>query len=135
MMPPKTTHPGLRRRATATSVGRTPATSFGSTRPTSGDDARSTSSGDNSHSNSVDDECAASRVARALLRVFASCLLLFVLPALAGAQSSRLPTPEKVVADYVKAVGGRKHLATLRDASYEWSVASGGADAGTARTL
>src|ERR1043166_7352560 len=127
MMPPKTTHPGLRRRATATS--------FGSTRPTSGDDARSTSSGDNSHSNSVDDECAASRVARALLRVFASCLLLFVLPALAGAQSSRLPTPEKVVADYVKAVGGRKHLAALRDASYEWSVASGGADAGTARTL
>jgi hypothetical protein len=67
--------------------------------------------------------------------VFASCLLLFVLPALAGAQSSRLPTPEKVVADYVKAVGGRKHLAALRDASYEWSVASGGADAGTARTL
>lgn len=67
--------------------------------------------------------------------MFAPCLLLFALPALVRAQSSRLPTPEKVVADYVKAVGGRKRLAALRDASYEWSVASGGADAGTARTL
>lgn len=67
--------------------------------------------------------------------MFAPCLLLFVLPALVRAQSSRLPTPDRVVADYVRAVGGRKRLAALRDASYEWSVASGGADAGTARTL
>jgi hypothetical protein len=110
MMPPKTTDPALRRPATSTSVART-------------------------RSSSCDDKRASARVARALLRAFAPCLLLFVVPALAGAQSSGLPTPEKVVADYVRAVGGRKRLAALRDASYEWSVAGGGADAGTARTL
>jgi hypothetical protein len=65
----------------------------------------------------------------------APCLLLFVLPALARAQSKSLPTPDRVVADYVKAVGGKKRLAALRDASYEWAVASRGAGAGTARTL
>ncbi|MDQ3743578.1 MAG: hypothetical protein M3444_04265 [Acidobacteriota bacterium] len=78
-----------------------------------------------------DDE---TQVGRALLRVLALCLLLFVVPALAGAQSKGLPAPDRVVADYVKAVGGKKRLAALRDASYEWAVASSGADAGTART-
>ena len=84
---------------------------------------------------SNDDTRAATNVGRALLRALAPCLLLFVLPALARAQSQRLPAPDKVVADYVKAVGGKKRLAALRDASYEWAVASRGADAGTARTL
>jgi hypothetical protein len=52
----------------------------------------------------------------------------------ARAQSSKLPTPDRIVADYVKAVGGKSRLASLRDASYEWAVRRGGADAGTART-
>jgi hypothetical protein len=52
----------------------------------------------------------------------------------ARAQSSKLPTPERVVNDYVKAVGGSKRLAALRDATYEWAVLRAGADAGTART-
>jgi hypothetical protein len=72
---------------------------------------------------------------RALPKTFALVLLLFVCsnsPALA--QSSKLPTPERVVNDYVKAVGGGKRLAALRDATYEWAVVRGGADVGTART-
>jgi hypothetical protein len=84
---------------------------------------------------SADDTRSAPKVKRARLTAFASCLLLFALPALVRAQSKGLPTPDRVVADYVKAVGGRKRLAALRDASYEWAVASRGADAGTARTL
>ncbi|HVF45294.1 MAG TPA: hypothetical protein VM936_19865 [Pyrinomonadaceae bacterium] len=65
-------------------------------------------------------------------------LLLLVFCASAGAagaqSSSKLPSPERVVADYVKAVGGRKRLAAVRDATYEWSVLRAGAPAGTART-
>jgi hypothetical protein len=38
------------------------------------------------------------------------------------------------VGDYVKAVGGGKRLATLRDATYEWSVQREGVDAGIAHT-
>jgi hypothetical protein len=53
-------------------------------------------------------------------------LLLFVLclpPASAFAQKARkLPQPDKIVAAYLKAVGGKKRLAGIRDARYEWAV-------------
>ncbi|HEY0100663.1 MAG TPA: hypothetical protein VGB76_17080 [Pyrinomonadaceae bacterium] len=55
------------------------------------------------------------------------------------AQKSRarkLPSPDKIVSDYLKAVGGRKRQGTILDATYEWNVQQG-ADAaarGTART-
>jgi hypothetical protein len=61
-------------------------------------------------------------------------LLLFVSFTHARAQASKLPTPDRVVGEYVKAVGGKKRLAALRDATYEWAVQQNGADAGTART-
>ncbi|PYS85637.1 MAG: hypothetical protein DMF67_00070 [Acidobacteria bacterium] len=81
-------------------------------------------------STSDDNRHAPTNVKRALLRALAPCLLLVALPALARAQASRLPTPDKIVADYIKAVGGRKRLAALRDATYEWSATSRGAEAG-----
>ncbi|MFL6286090.1 MAG: hypothetical protein ACJ74Q_23360, partial [Pyrinomonadaceae bacterium] len=68
------------------------------------------------------------------MKASALLLLLVCATASAHAQSSKLPSPERVVGDYVKAVGGGKRLATLRDATYEWSVKREGADAGTART-
>jgi hypothetical protein len=46
----------------------------------------------------------------------------------AHAQSSRtgarqkLPAPDKVVGDYLKAVGGKKRLVQIKDADYEWLV-------------
>lgn len=34
----------------------------------------------------------------------------------------KLPSAEKVVADYLKAIGGKKRVAAIRDATYEWSM-------------
>jgi hypothetical protein len=52
----------------------------------------------------------------------------------ARASAVKLPAPDKIVSAYVKAVGGKKRLAALRDATYEWSVLGKEAQAGTART-
>ena len=71
---------------------------------------------------------------RTLLKASALLLLLVCAHASASAQSSKLPSPERIVGDYLKAVGGGKRLASLRDATYEWSVERAGADAGSART-
>jgi hypothetical protein len=71
---------------------------------------------------------------RTLTKISALLLLLVCACVNVRAQSSKLPTPERVVNDYVKAVGGSKRLAALRDATYEWSVLRAGEDAGTART-
>ena len=76
--------------------------------------------------------CGASEtVGRALAHPHAS----FVRAASVRTQSSRkLPSPEKIVGDYVKAIGGKKKLASLRDATYVWAVGRSGGEAGTART-
>ena len=34
----------------------------------------------------------------------------------------KLPAPDKIVGDYVKAVGGKRRLAALRDATYQWTA-------------
>ena len=70
---------------------------------------------------------------RAWLTAFALLSLLALSFADARAQT-KLPTPDKLVGEYMKAVGGKKRLASLRDATYEWTVLRKGADAGTART-
>src|SRR5690242_3251985 len=50
-------------------------------------------------------------------------LLLFTgLPAAARAQSSKLPAPDKIVGEYLKALGGKGSLNALRDVTYEWAV-------------
>ncbi|HEX8747457.1 MAG TPA: hypothetical protein VF717_09670 [Pyrinomonadaceae bacterium] len=51
---------------------------------------------------------------------FALLLALF-LPAASPAQ--KLPPAEKVVGNYVKAIGGKKRVAAVRDARFEWTVA------------
>jgi hypothetical protein len=67
-------------------------------------------------------------------KVLALLLLLVCAQAAAFAQTQKLPAPDKIVGDYVKAVGGKKRLAALRDATYEWAVRRGDTEAGTART-
>lgn len=53
----------------------------------------------------------------------------------APSRTAKLPAPDKIVGDYLKASGGKKRLAALRDATYEWSVRAGASEAGgTART-
>lgn len=68
------------------------------------------------------------------LTKISTLLLLIVCATTASAQSSNLPSPDRVVNDYLKAVGGKKRVAAVRDATYEWSVLRSGAEAGTART-
>jgi hypothetical protein len=60
---------------------------------------------------------------RGLARIV-SVLLLIVLSAyqVSAQRSARLPTAEKVVDAYLKAIGGKKRVASIRDATYEWQV-------------
>ena len=62
-----------------------------------------------------------------------SLLVAFVCAPQARAQ--KLPSAEKVVGDYLKAVGGRKRAAVLRDAAYEWEVSGPNQEGGQARTF
>ena len=72
----------------------------------------------------------AARLAPTAARLFAQLLLLVLAcaPALArqkdGAQARviKLPAPDKIVNDYLKAVGGKKRVGSIRDATYEWGV-------------
>lgn len=54
-------------------------------------------------------------------------LLTLFLPLNASAQKARasqkLLSPDKIVANYVKAIGGKKRVAAVGDARYEWTVA------------
>ena len=34
----------------------------------------------------------------------------------------KLPSAEKIVDGYLKAIGGKKRVATIRDATYEWRI-------------
>jgi len=38
------------------------------------------------------------------------------------ASTARLPSAEKIVDGYLKAIGGKKRIATVRDATFEWDV-------------
>jgi hypothetical protein len=49
------------------------------------------------------------------------------------ARSARLPSAERVVGEYIKAIGGKKRVAAVKDASYEWAVHKEGASSGTAQ--
>jgi hypothetical protein len=52
-----------------------------------------------------------------------------------AAQQKKLPSADKVVAAYLKAVGGKKRVAAIRDATYEWSIQLNDQSMGMARTL
>src|SRR5688572_18456892 len=73
-----------------------------------------------------------------LPKVFCLALCLLFAGSAAGAQTGRakkLPSPDKVVGDYVKALGGKKRVASVRDATYGWTYKRGeDGEAGTART-
>ena len=51
------------------------------------------------------------------------------------AHPRKLPAPERIVADYLKAVGGKERQRTLRDATYEWLVQLPDGTQAHARTL
>ncbi len=58
-------------------------------------------------------------------------LLLVAQPALA---QKKLPSADKIVDNYLKAIGGKKSAAALRDATYDWTIQFNNQPFGTART-
>jgi hypothetical protein len=66
------------------------------------------------------------------------CIIILVCAATAVAQSGtpkKLPSAEKIVDNYLKAIGGKKVAAAQRDATYEWTIEFNNQPIGTARTL
>lgn len=57
-----------------------------------------------------------------LLLVVLACLPALAQKSNAGGARQKLPPPDKIIGDYVKAVGGKKRLAAVRDATYQWTV-------------
>jgi hypothetical protein len=65
-------------------------------------------------------------------RLLLVALLLFVTAPPAFAQK-KLPTAEKIVDNYLKAIGGKKSAGALKDATYEWIIHLNDQPFGTAR--
>jgi outer membrane lipoprotein-sorting protein len=63
-------------------------------------------------------------IAAVLSVVFSLALASSAQAQVAGAKTvaTKLPAPDKIVADYLKAVGGKKRLQSIQDATYEWNV-------------
>ena len=62
-------------------------------------------------------------------------LLLVLLAQPAFAQSpKKLPSADKIVDNYLKAIGGKKSASALRDATYDWVIQLNNQPIGTART-
>jgi hypothetical protein len=51
-----------------------------------------------------------------------------------SARPKKLPSADKIIENYLKAIGGKKPAAALRDATYEWIVQLNDQPIGTART-
>ncbi len=70
-------------------------------------------------------------------RTFLLVLLLFMAPMAFGQNSAlpkKLPSAEKIIDNYLKAIGGKKSAGALKDATYEWVVHLKDEPIGTART-
>jgi hypothetical protein len=50
-------------------------------------------------------------------------------------RARKLPAPERIIADYIKAVGGKQRLRAVQDATYEWLVQLPGQPEARARTI
>jgi len=61
-------------------------------------------------------------------------LVLTTQQAFAQTQPKKLPAADKIVDNYLKAIGGKKAASALRDATYEWLIQFNGQPFGTART-
>lgn len=72
------------------------------------------------------------RIKQALLLVLLA--LTIAAPHAAVAQSKKLPSVDKIIDNYLKAIGGKKSARAIKDASYEWIVQLNDQPIGTART-
>ena len=67
------------------------------------------------------------------IRLTFGIVLLFVCAIHGSAQGQKLPSPDKIVDNYIKAVGGKKAVSAIRDSTYEFIVQLNGQTVGTAR--
>src|SRR5258707_1800011 len=51
-----------------------------------------------------------------------------------SAQPKKLPSAEKITDNYLKAIGGKKLIVSVKDATYEWIIELKGQTLGTARS-
>lgn len=63
-----------------------------------------------------------------------AAVVLFVCSQSLSAQQAKLLSAEKIVDSYLKAIGGKKHVATIRDATYEWQIQLKDQQMGIAKT-
>ena len=61
-------------------------------------------------------------------------LLLFVAAAAQASYAQKLPAADKIVDKYLKALGGKKAVVALNDATYDWIIQLNNQPIGTART-
>src|SRR5256714_7266086 len=61
-------------------------------------------------------------VCAVLLIAFASSAQLSAQKKSTAARTQKLPSPEKIIGDYLKAIGGKKRLTGITDATYEWKI-------------
>ncbi|HEX8775283.1 MAG TPA: hypothetical protein VF735_17065 [Pyrinomonadaceae bacterium] len=70
----------------------------------------------------------------AILLLALACAPLYAQSKSEARPTAKLPSPERIVGDYLKAVGGKKRLAAIRDATYSWTVRLKEQELGEART-
>lgn len=68
----------------------------------------------------------------ALRLLFPSLVLLLLAPPIIG-QSQKLPSAEKIVGNYLKAIGGKKKASSIRDTVSEWTIQLEGQPMGVAK--
>ena len=51
-----------------------------------------------------------------------------------SAPPKKLPAADKIIENYLKATGGKKRVAAIKDATYDWTIQLKGSSIGTART-
>ena len=69
-----------------------------------------------------------------LRKVMLALLLVLVAQPAFGQAPKKLPSADKIVDNYLKAIGGKRSVGALKDATYEWTVQLNNQQIGTART-
>src|SRR5215470_7950884 len=71
---------------------------------------------------------------RFFLRVGVLLLICSAVQTAFGQNNKKLPPADKIVDNYLKAIGGRKAVSALKDATYDWTIQLNNQPIGTART-
>jgi hypothetical protein len=73
------------------------------------------------------------RLLRPAFLLLSLCIIAGLSKPIIAQKTQKLPSAEKVVENYLKAIGGKKKAASIRDATYDWSVQLGNQPLGVAK--